>query len=219
MTQPDRARRLLEACGLPHDELDDGAAVMRAEAIAAASREYEGEPGAEAIFDAHMAAEFEAHDLDATMATMTPEPWLYHVPVMTGGLGRAEVRAFYGADFLSCWPQDTGSETLSRTVGQGRVVEEMVMRFTHEREMRFMLPGVPATGRPVEVPVVVVLGTEDGRVGYEHIYWDQATLLVQLGLIDPATLPVTGVEQARGLLAGRPSNALIERAGSRGPAR
>ena len=93
------------------------------------------------------------------------------------------------------------------------------MRFTHEREMRFMLPGVPATGRPVEVPGWVVLGTEDGRVGYEHIYWDQATLLVQLGLIDPATLPVTGVEQARGLLAGRPSNALIERASSNGPAR
>src|SRR5947207_8190337 len=116
----------------------------------------------------------------------------------TGGRGRADVRAFYGTDFLSSWPADTTSETLSRTVGQGRVVEELVMRFTHDREMRFMAPGVPPTERPSELPVVVVLGTEGGRVRYAHIYWDQATLLVQLALIDPTALPVTGAEQARG---------------------
>jgi carboxymethylenebutenolidase len=207
----ERARALLAACGIAQGGMDDGEVAERAGAIAAAAREFEGEPDAEAIFDAHMAAEFQAHDLQATMATMTAQPWLYHVPVMTGGRGREEVSAFYGTHFLHAWPADTRSESLSRTVGQGRVVEEMVMRFTHDIEMPFMLPGVPPTGRPVELAVVVVLGSEDGRVSYEHIYWDQATLLVQLGLVSPEALPVTGAEQARGLLARRPSNALIAR--------
>jgi carboxymethylenebutenolidase len=90
---------------------------------------------------------------------------------------------------------------VSRTVGQGRVVDELVASFTHDLEIPAILPGVPPTGRRVELPFVVVMGTEDGKVAYEHIYWDQASVLVQLGLLDPSRLPVSGGEQADRLLA------------------
>ena len=68
-----------------------------------------------------------------------------------------------------------------------------------------MLPGVAPTGRKVLIPTVVVMGFESGKVAYEHIYWDQASVLVQVGLLDPAALPVAGAEQAERLLelAGR----------------
>jgi carboxymethylenebutenolidase len=168
------------------------------------------DPGA--IFDAHVRAEFVDHDVDATMATMNAAPYLTHVPVMTGGNGRAQVRDFYASHFIGHWPADTAIRPLSRTAGQGRVVDELLVSFTHDVEMPAILPGVAPTGRHVEVPFVVVMGIVDGLVTYEHIYWDQASMLVQIGLLDPRALPVTGAEQARRLLDPTlPSNELITR--------
>jgi carboxymethylenebutenolidase len=157
-----------------------------------------------AVLDEHLRAEFETHDAEATMATMSPEPYLHHVPIMTGGVGREEVFAFYRDVFIPSWPDDTVTESISRTVGADHVVDEVIVRFTHDREMPFMLPGVPPTGRKVELSHAVVVGFEDGLIHHEHVYWDQATLLVQLGLLDAASLPVTGSEQAARLreLAG-----------------
>ena len=63
-----------------------------------------------------------------------------------------------------------------------------------------MLPGIPPTGKRVEIPHVVVMKFENGKVAHEHIYWDQASVLVQVGLLDPVNLPVAGVEQAGNLL-------------------
>jgi len=165
------------------------------------------------IFDAHVRAEFVDKDVAATMATMVPEPYLTHVPTLTGGTGRAEVENFYRDHFVGHWPADVEVKPLSRTVGQNRVVDELVVSFTHDREMRPYLPGVPATGRKVVLPHVVVMGfDEGGHVAYEHIYWDQASLLVQVGLLDPALLPVAGAEQAKRLLdPTRPANKMIER--------
>ena len=165
-----------------------------------------------AVFDAHVAAEFAALDLDATMATMTESPTLTHVPVLTGGNGRDAVRAFYGKYFVGHWPADTTIFSISRTAGREQLVDELIMRFTHDVEIPALLPGVKPTGRTVELPVVVVVGFSNGKVAFERIYWDQASLLVQIGLLDSATLPVTGVEQARRLLDPTlPSNALIYR--------
>jgi carboxymethylenebutenolidase len=165
------------------------------------------------VFDAHVHAEFVARDIDATMATMVDDPYVTHVPVMTGGSGRDEVRRFYNSYFIGHWPADTQLKPISRTVGQGRVIDEFVLSFTHDMEMPAMLPGVPPTGRKVELPHVVVMGVEKGKVVYEHIYWDQGSLLAQVGLIDPAKLPVSGAEQARKLLNPKlPSNELIQRA-------
>lgn len=167
-----------------------------------------------AVFDAHVADEFELQDVDATMATMVTEPRVTHVPTLAGGVGGDEVRRFYGDHFIGTWPDDVAIIRVSRTVGQDRVVDEMIMEFTHDRVMDTFLPGVAPTGRRVRLPVVVVAGFEGGKVDFEHIYWDQASLLVQVGALDPARIPVTGAEQAAKLEDETlPCNALIERAG------
>ncbi len=164
-----------------------------------------------AVVDEHLAAEFADRDLDAAMATMTDDPYLDHVPVMTGGVGREEVRRFYGQHFIGKWPADTVLTPVSRTVGEDQVVDEIVLSFTHDIEMDALLPGVPPTGRFVRLPFCVVLKFEGGLLAHEHIYWDQASLLVQIGLLDATGLPVTGVEQAEKLLdpRGRPTNELM----------
>jgi carboxymethylenebutenolidase len=163
------------------------------------------------VLDDHLAAEFTSRDLGATMATMTGDPYLNHVPVLTGGIGRDEVRRFYQQIFIGHWPADTTMERISRTVGTDQVVDELVMSFTHDITMNHLLPGVPPTGKPVRLAVCVVAGFRDGKLSHEHIYWDQACVLVQIGLLDPAGLPVTGAEQAEKLLAPRavPANALL----------
>jgi carboxymethylenebutenolidase len=169
------------------------------------------DPGA--VFDAHVRAEFVERSVDATMATMNDAPYVTHVPVLTGGYGRDEVRHFYTNWFVGRWPADTEVTPVSRTVGQGRVIDELIVSFTHDVEMPAILPGVAPTGRKVTLAHVVVMGIVDGKVTYEHIYWDQASLLVQVGLIDPAKLPVIGADQARKLRdPTRPSNELIQRA-------
>lgn len=164
-----------------------------------------------AVFDDHVAAEFAQRDIDATMATMTDDPYVYHLPAMTGGVGSEGVRRFYEQHFIGKWPEDTEITPISRTVGENQVVAELVVSFTHDIEMDQLLPGVPPTGRSVRLPVCVVAKFEGGKVAHEHIYWDQACLLVQVGLLDSARLPVTGAEQAENLLDRRaqPLNELL----------
>jgi carboxymethylenebutenolidase len=133
------------------------------------------EPGA--VFDAHVRAEFVEQSVDATMATMTDTPYVTHVPVMTGGYGRDEVRQFYATWFIGRWPADVQITPISRTVGQGRAIDELIVSFTHDVEIPALLPGIAPTGRKVTLPHVVVMGIVNGKVAYEHIYWDQASLL------------------------------------------
>jgi carboxymethylenebutenolidase len=163
-----------------------------------------------AMFDAHTKAEFQDLDLDATMATMSSDPYVHHVPTITGGNGTDGVREFYDRHFIGQWPDDTETRQISRTAGENQVVDELLVSFTHDRELEIMLPGIPPTGRRIEIPLVVVVGFEDGKVKHEHIYWDQASVLVQAGVLDPAGLPVTGDEQAQAFLdRERPKNRLL----------
>jgi carboxymethylenebutenolidase len=163
-----------------------------------------------ATFDAHVKAEFQDLDLEATMATMSADPYVHHVPTITGGNGTEGVRHFYDHHFIGQWPDDTETRQVSRTIGETQVVDELVMTFTHDREVEIMLPGIPPTGRRITIPVVVVVGFEDGKVRHEHIYWDQASVLAQAGVLDPGGLPVTGSEQAESLAdQGRPKNELL----------
>lgn len=169
-----------------------------------------------AIFDEHVADEFVAMDVAATMATMTAEPFVNHVPTMMGGVGGAAVADFYERHFIGHWPADTTITPVSRTVGTDRVVDELVMTFTHDVPMDAFLPGVAPTRRPVELAVVVVMGFDrsgvEPKVAYERIYWDQASLLAQIGLLDEAALPITGAVQARKVLdKDVPANALLGR--------
>ena len=172
-------------------------------------------PDIATVFDDHVAAEFVDMDLDATMATMTDDPYVNHVPVMTGGVGAEGVRQFYGDHFIGKWPRDIEITPVSRTVGEDQVVDELVLSFTHDIEMPQLLPGVTPTGKRVQLAFCVVVGFRYGKVSHEHIYWDQASLLAQIGLIDATTLPVTGAEQAGNVLdpRARPLNELIHRAG------
>jgi carboxymethylenebutenolidase len=208
------ARQLLIDCGQDPDQLDDAELVVRAEQVTAAVRRFEAAGGGiAAVLDEHLAAEFQQHDADQTMVTMAPDPYLNHVPVMTGGAGREQVHRFYRDHWIPAWPPEVEVTPVSRTVGEQRVVDELVVSFTHDRPMDFMLPGIEPTGRPVSLPHTVVVGFEQEKVAYEHIYWDQASLLVQVGLLDPQGLPVTGAEQAEALLTRRPNNELMSRAG------
>jgi carboxymethylenebutenolidase len=150
-----------------------------------------------ALFQKHVAAEL-AGDLATTMATMTDDPHLNHVASMAGGVGREGVHAFYRDHLVGkFFPPDVKMTDVSRTVGQDQVVEELVLSFTHTTPVDWILPGVPPTGKPVEVAVVVIVGFKDGKISHEHIYWDQASVLAQIGLLDPSGLPVCGAESAR----------------------
>jgi carboxymethylenebutenolidase len=164
-------------------------------------------PDLGAVFDEHVACEFVEKDVDATMRTMTAEPYVWHVPVLTGAAGGEAVRRFYSSEFIGHTPEDATLHPISRTASEDRVIDEFVLEFTHDSEVPWMLPGVPPTGRKVRIPTVVVMGFEDGKVAHEHIYWDQASVLVQLGLLDPSRHPVAGGEQA---------DRLLERAGGGG---
>ncbi len=165
-----------------------------------------------ALWEAHCRYEFETRDVDATMATMVAAPYLNHVPTMTGGVGHDQVKRFYKYHFIGGNPADTALTPISRTVGADQIVDEMLFSFTHTSEVDWMLPGVAPTGRKVEVPLVAIVKFVDGKVAHEHIYWDQASVLVQVGLLDPKGLPVAGVETARKVVdTSRPSNALMAR--------
>ncbi|HEX8799644.1 MAG TPA: ester cyclase [Terriglobales bacterium] len=157
-------------------------------------------PDLGAIFDAHIAREFADLDVDATMETMVAEPYVYCVPVMTGGFGGEGVRRFYSEHFINQIPKDATVTPISRTIGKDQVVDELIVSFTHNTQWDYLLPGIPPTGKKVEVPHVVVMKFENGKVAHEHVWWDQASLLVQVGLLDPGRLPAVGIEQARTLL-------------------
>jgi carboxymethylenebutenolidase len=157
-------------------------------------------PDLGAIFDKHVKCEFEDHDVDKTMKTMVKEPYVHHVPTLTGGIGYEGVYNFYKNDFVGKMPDDTKIVRVSRTVGKDQVVDELIISFTHNREIKIMLPGIPPTGKYVELPLVVVMKFDGDKIAHEHIYWDQASLLAQIGLIDLKSLPVYGIEQTRKLL-------------------
>jgi carboxymethylenebutenolidase len=158
-------------------------------------------PNLGSIFDKHVKCEFEDHDVDATMKTMVKEPYVHHVPTLTGGIGYGGVYNFYKNDFVGKMPVDTKIVRVSRTVGKDQVVDELIISFTHNREIKVMLPGIPSTGKYVELPLVVVMKFDDNdKIAHEHIYWDQASLLAQIGLLDSKSLPIYGIEQTRKLL-------------------
>jgi carboxymethylenebutenolidase len=165
-----------------------------------------------AVWDQHLGAEFSAKNAEASVATMTASSYVNLIPLMLGGHGREGVREFYANHFLSQLPPDIETVTVSRTVGQGRVVEEMIVRFTHSIRMDWLLPGVPPTGKRVEVPAVAIVQFDGDKIAHEHLYWDQASVLVQLGLLD-RSLPVRGGEIAAQLpRPTQPMNELIRRA-------
>ncbi|BEP36385.1 dienelactone hydrolase family protein [Variovorax sp. V59] len=163
-----------------------------------------------ALWDKHCEYEFGTRNVDDTMSTMVAEPYVNHIPTMTGGVGYQALHSFYSNHFVNSNPPDTTLVSISRTVGATQVVDELLFSFTHTTEIPWMLPGVAPTGRRVEIPLLAVVKFRGDKLYHEHIYWDQASVLVQVGLLDPKLLPVAGVETARKLLDETlPSNTLM----------
>jgi len=161
-------------------------------------------------WDEHVKYEFATRDAEDTLETMVADAYVNHIPVMTGGVGRDQLREFYSRRFIPQMPPDTSMTPVSRTIGIDRVVDEMVFEFTHTIKMDWMLPGVEPTNKHVKIPLVVIVHFRDGKLAHEHIYWDQASVLVQLGLIDKTKLPVAGVETAEKVLdPSLPANELM----------
>ena len=165
------------------------------------------------LWERHLAAEFDEKDAVASCDTMVARPYVNHVPVLTGGVGRAQLEHFYGRYFIPSMPPDVEMVPISRTVGYDRIVDEFVFRCTHTKQMDWLLPGVPPTGKRIELVTIVIVTFEGGRIHHEHIHWDQGSALVQLGLLDPTGLPVAGVETARKAVdpGSVPSNLLMKR--------
>ena len=174
----------------------------------------------ESLWETHLRFEFETREVDATMATMLAEPYVNHIPTMAGGVGHDQLKRFYKYHFIGANPPDTEIIPVSRTVGSDSIVDEMIFRFTHTSVIDWMLPGIAPTGRTVEVPLVAIVKFHDGKIAHEHIYWDQASVLVQIGKLDPQGLPVAGAETARKVLDERlPSNTLLADAWARSEGR
>src|SRR3989440_9729149 len=167
------------------------------------------------LWDEHVRYEFSTRNTEDTLAMMVEDAYVNHIPVLTGGVGRDELREFYSKRFIPQMPPDTEMTPVSRTIGENQVVDEMVFKFTHTIRMDWMLPGVAPTGKRVEVPLVAIVRFREGKLAHEHIYWDQASVLVQIGLLDASKLPVAGVETARKVLdPSLPGNALMRRTDS-----
>lgn len=171
-----------------------------------------------ALWDKHCEYEFGTRNVDDTMATMVAQPYVNHIPTMTGGVGYDALHRFYSDHFVNANPPDTRLVPISRTVGATQVVDEMLFCFTHTCEIDWMLPGVPPSGKYVEVPLVAIVKFRGDKLYHEHIYWDQASVLVQVGALDPAGLPVAGIESPRKLLDETlPSNTLMRSASGANP--
>jgi carboxymethylenebutenolidase len=169
------------------------------------------------LWEEHLRGEFNTHDTEATIDTMVADAYVNHVPVLTGGVGHNQLREFYSRHFIPKMPPDTEIVPISRTIGGERLVDEMIFRFTHTLEMDWMLPGIAPTGKRVECGLVVIVHFRGKKLSSEHIYWDQASVLAQIGLLDTSRLPVVGVEAAKKLAdTSLPSNQLIERAAAKG---
>jgi carboxymethylenebutenolidase len=149
----------------------------------------------DALWEKHLEGEFVTCDADATVRTMVPRAYVNHVPTMIGGFGVRELRRYYKYYFI---PQNQGSRMIpiSRTIGADRLVDEFIACFKHEAENDTLLPGIKPTGKEVRIPMVAIVQFRGDKLCSEHLYWDQASVLVQLGLLDPAQLPVTGAEAA-----------------------
>src|SRR5215471_15710258 len=163
------------------------------------------------LWEEHTRHEFATRDTESTLATMIDDAYVNHIPVMTGGYGKPALRRFYSRDFIPAMPPDTTLTPVSRTVGENQLVDEMIFSFTHSQEIPWMLPGIRPTNRRVEVPLVAIVRFRGDKLVHEHIYWDQASVLVQIGKLDPNGLPVAGAESARKVMDKTlPSNTLMQ---------
>jgi carboxymethylenebutenolidase len=152
------------------------------------------------VWQQHCFFEFVKNDAKAALGTMSDNPYILMVPLAFGGKGREGVYNIYHVYFLAQLPADMTAVPISRVVGENILAEEAVYQFTHDQVMDWLVPGVPPTGQCVEPGVVDIITFENGKIASEHLYWDHASVLAQLGILDPSKVPVKGKESPRTLL-------------------
>lgn len=134
--------------------------------------------------------------IDPTLQT-SPSTNIIH----SGGIGKDRLTAFYTHHFIFSNPPDTSLSLVSRTIGIDRVIDEFVFSLTHTQEVPWLFPGIPPTGRKVELPFTSVVALRGDRLCHEHISWDQATALKQLDLLPERVkfpYPINGGEAPSG---------------------
>ena len=137
----------------------------------------------EQLWAEHLKGEFEIKDVEATLATMVEDAYVNHMPVNTGGRGKEALRAFYRDDFIPSWPDDLRMTPVNRIVGDGQLVDELHLVFTHSKPMPWLLPNVPPTGKKIAMDIVVVVQFRGDKLACERIYWDHAAVLRQVNLL------------------------------------
>src|SRR5262249_5810662 len=152
-----------------------------------------------ALWAAHCRYEFALRDVEGALSTMVDDPYLWNIPTMCGGRGREGMRRYYRDNFVGTMPDDAAIESVSLTVGGDQVAEEVILTFTHDREMPWILPGIAPTGRRVEIPQLAVVAVHDGKIARAPVWWDRASVLAQVGVLAPASVPASGVDPARRL--------------------
>ena len=164
-----------------------------------------------ATWEEHIRTEFITREPNAPPDTMTADAIVNNVPTMIGGVGIEEVRSFYRDHMVTVNPDDLEITPVSRTIGDDAIVDELVVSFTHSCVIDYLLPGIAPTGKRVRIPAVAVVHFRGGKIASERLYWDQASVLVQIGMLDPVGLPVAGAEIALKVLdPSLPSNALLQ---------
>jgi carboxymethylenebutenolidase len=136
----------------------------------------------ERIWDDHVAATLVHHDVGASTADMTAEPSVRHLPTMAGATGRAALERFYAEELFPYLPADLAVTRISRTVDRFRIADETTVSFTHDRELPWLLPGIPPTHRPAKIVAIAVVSFQRGKINTLRVLWDHTTLTTQLGL-------------------------------------
>jgi carboxymethylenebutenolidase len=132
---------------------------------------------------AHLAGEFINRNEEESLSTMVEDATVYHVPTGSGGAGKTALRHFYRDEFIPSIPDDWTITTTNRVTTDDRIAEEAKLRFHHTKQMDWFLPGIPASGKLIEIDIVVCIDFRDGLMAAERIYWDQASVLRQVGLL------------------------------------
>ena len=132
----------------------------------------------------HLKGEFESKDVEATLATMVDDAFVNHMPVNTGGRGKDALRRFYRDDFIPSWPENLEMMAINRVIGEGQLVDELRLSFTHTKPMPWFLPNIAPTQRKIVIDVVVVAQFRGDKLACERIYWDHASVLRQVGLLN-----------------------------------
>lgn len=132
----------------------------------------------------HLKGEFESKDVEATLDTMVEDAYVNPMPVNTGGRGKDALRRFYRDDFIPSWPEDLEMIAVNRVVGEGQLVDELRLSFTHSKPMPWFLPNLAPTHRKIAVDIVVVAQFHGDKLACERIYWDHANVLRQVGLLN-----------------------------------